>query len=145
MALDRLKQVADHVTATNSTSFPLDPLSTAEIEQAVAVVKRQHGQLAFNAVTVFEPPKKELQAWLANPGINPKPRRVADVVAIGRHGTVYDGLVDLKDRKVVKWETTEGVQPLVMFPSRSKGWQEITIPDYNGRSSDRRARGEGGS
>ena len=45
----------------------------------------------------------------------PRPRRVADVVAIATGGKVYDGLVDLKEGKIVKWGSTDGVQPLVVL------------------------------
>ena len=113
MALDRLKQVVDHVTATTPLPHPFDPLSATEIEKAVALVTREHGQLAFNAVTILEPRKKEMQAWLANPDHAPKPHRVADVVAIRKGGTVFDGLVDLNENKIMQWEATADVQPLV--------------------------------
>ena len=51
--------------------------------------------------------------WLEDPTHNSKPARVADVVAIAPGGKVYDGLVDLKERKIIKWEALDGVQPLV--------------------------------
>ena len=113
MVLDRLKQVAQHVTGTTPPPHPFDPLSAAEIEEAVALVNKEHGPLYYNAVTVWEPRKREMLAWLADPGHTNRPHRVADVVAIKRGGTVYDGLVDLDEGKILKWESTEGVQPLV--------------------------------
>ena len=113
MVLDRLKQVAQHVVGTQQPPHPFDPLSAAEIEKAVALVNKEHGPLYYNAVTVLEPRKKDMLAWLANPDHTPTPHRVADVVAIKKGGTVYDGLVDLDEEKVIKWESTEGVQPLV--------------------------------
>ena len=113
MVLDRLRQVTQHVTGTTPPPHPFDPLSASEIENAVALVKKEHGQLAFNAVTVCEPRKAQMLAWLADPNHAPRPHRVADVVAIQKGGTVYDGLVDLDEQKIIKWESTEGVQPLV--------------------------------
>ena len=113
MVLDRLKQVAQHVTGTTPPPHPFDPLSAAEIEEAVALVNKEHGPLYYNAVTVWEPRKREMLAWLADPDHTNRPHRVADVVAIKRGGTVYDGLVDLDEGKILKWESTEGVQPLV--------------------------------
>lgn len=113
MVLDRLRQVAQHVTGTTPPSHPFDPLSGAEIEKAVALVNNEHGPLYYNAVTVWEPRKAEMLAWLADPDHTNRPHRVADVVAIKRGGTVYDGLVDLDEDKILKWESTEGVQPLV--------------------------------
>lgn len=113
MVLDRLKQVAQHVTGTAPSPHPFDPLSALEIEKATAIVREEHGSLFFNAVTVWEPRKEEMLAWLADPEHTVRPHRVADVVAIGKGSKVYDGLVDLDEGKIVKWELTEDVQPLV--------------------------------
>lgn len=113
MALDRLKQAASHVTGLNEPPHPLDPLSASEIEQAVAIVRKEHPGLFFNAVTLWEPRKKEMMAWLQDPKNTPRPHRVADVVVIGRGSKVYDSIVDLTEQKIVSFELTEGVQPLV--------------------------------
>lgn len=113
MALDRLRSVAQHVTGNTSPAHPFDPLSNSEIETAVQIIRKEHGQLFYNAVTLWEPRKKEMMLWLADPQHIPRPSRVADVVAIARGGKVYDGLVDLKEGKIVNWESLDGVQPLV--------------------------------
>jgi primary-amine oxidase len=117
MALDRLKSVAQHVTGSAAPPHPFDPLTGAEIETAVAIIRKEHGQLFYNAVTLKEPPKVEMLKWLADPEHTPLPRRVADVVVIGKGSIVYDGHVDLKEGKLIKWEITEGVQPLVSSTS----------------------------
>jgi primary-amine oxidase len=54
-----------------------------------------------------------MMAWLATPDTVERPHRVADVVAIGRGSKVFDGTVDLEEKKILSWELTEGVQPLV--------------------------------
>ncbi|KAL8700856.1 MAG: hypothetical protein Q9201_005226 [Fulgogasparrea decipioides] len=113
MVLDRLKQVAHHVAGTGPPPYPLDPLSASEIEKSTAIIRKEHGSLFFNAVTVYEPRKAEMLAWLADPEHTPRPHRVADVVAIGKGSKVYDGLVDLDEEKIVQWELTEDVQPLI--------------------------------
>lgn len=113
MVLDRLKQVTQHVTGTTPPPHPFDPLSAAEIEKAVALVNKEHGPLFYNAVTIWEPRKTEMLAWLADPNHTNRPHRVADVVAIKKGGTLYDGLVDLDEDKLLKWESNEGVQPLI--------------------------------
>lgn len=113
MALDRLKSMAQHVTGLTPAPHPFDPLSNAEIESAVKIVRAAKGDLHFNAVTLWEPRKAEMTAWLASPDAAPRPKRVADVVAIAKGGHVVEGLVDLADGKLIKWETLEGVQPLV--------------------------------
>lgn len=113
MVLQRLKQVAQHVSGTGPPPHPFDPLSTSEIETVVAIVRNEHASLYFNAVTTLEPRKLEMLAWLADPDHSPRPRRVADVVATGKGSKVYDGLIDLDEGKIIKWENTDGVQPIV--------------------------------
>ncbi|KAF2463701.1 uncharacterized protein BDR25DRAFT_329522 [Lindgomyces ingoldianus] len=114
MALDRLKQASSHIMGQNEPPYPFDPLSEVEIEQAVAIIRKEHSGLFFNAVTLWEPRKVEMMAWLKDPKTAPKPHRVADVVAIGRGSKVYDGVVDLTEKEIVSWQRTEGVQPLIV-------------------------------
>lgn len=115
MVLDRLKQVAQHVTGTIPSPHPFDPLSAYEIDTAVAIVNKEHDSLYYNAIILHEPRKAEMLAWLADPDHSQKPRRVADVVAIEKRGRVYDGLVNLDDKTILQWELVEGSQPLVCF------------------------------
>ena len=113
MVLDRLKQVAQHVTGTQPPHHPFDPLTASEIDTAVAIVRKEHSSLYYNAVTLHEPRKEAMLAWLADPDHTPRPARIADIVAIGKGSKVYDGLVDLEEKKVLQWKAAEGVQPLV--------------------------------
>lgn len=132
---ERLSQLAAQLASRPIPPHPLDPLAASEIEYAVAVVRREHGQLGYNAVTLAEPKKNELKAWLADPENAPRPRRQAEVIAIGRSQEVYDGIVDLAEGKIIVWEKLEGVQPLVsrvklnmVIPTTNK------MADYDGRS-----------
>jgi primary-amine oxidase len=113
--VDRLQQMQGHLD-TGTLPHPFDPLSASEIEDAVCIVRKDHQSLFYNAVTLFEPKKAEMMAWLQDPISNRRPSRVADVVAIGPGSKVYDGIVDLDLRKIISWELTEGVQPLVPLP-----------------------------
>ena len=113
MVLDRLKNVAQHVIGTLPPPHPFDPLSATEIETAAAIVRQEHGSLYYNAITLLEPRKGEMVSWLADPEHTIRPRRVADVVAIGNGSKVYDGLVDLEEKKILRWDIMDGVQPLV--------------------------------
>ena len=113
MVLDRLRQVAQHVTGTTPPPHPFDPLSATEIEATTAIIAKEHEGLYYNAVTIHEPRKADMLAWLADPDHTHRPHRVADVVAIGKGSKVYDGLVDLEEKKIIKWELMDGVQPLV--------------------------------
>jgi primary-amine oxidase len=112
MATERLQSVAAHVAGT-SVPHPFDPLSNEEIEAVVAIVRKEKGDVLFNAVSLKEPPKKEMMKWLEDPKNTPRPTRIADIVALGKGSKVYDGLVDLKAGKVIEWLLLEGVQPLV--------------------------------
>jgi|TARA_R110002003_G_scaffold48_15_gene4049 primary-amine oxidase len=118
MALDRLKQAASHLTGQTGLPHPFDPLSEAEIEQAVAIIRKEHSDVFFNAVTLWEPRKAEMMKWLKDPEHNTRPARVADVVCIGRGSKVFEGIVDLNESKTISWEQKDGVQPLVCFGGR---------------------------
>ncbi|ODH44354.1 hypothetical protein ACO22_00889 [Paracoccidioides brasiliensis] len=114
MVLERLKQLAYQVDSTSPPPHPFDPLSSSEIDAAVAIIRAGYdGSLKINTLTLREPQKAEVVAWLADPQNNPRPHRAVDIVAISPGGKVYDGIVDLTDKKVLQWKHTEGVQPLI--------------------------------
>jgi primary-amine oxidase len=113
MVLERLKQIAQQVTNAVAPSHPFDPLSSLEIETVTSLIRAEKGSLFYNAVSLLEPKKAEMLNWLADPDHTPKPHRIADVVAIGKGSKVYDGHVDLDEQKIIKWEETPGVQPLI--------------------------------
>ncbi|KAJ5196931.1 Copper amine oxidase N2-terminal [Penicillium cf. viridicatum] len=113
MVLDRLQQLAHQVSATAPPPHPLDPLSTVEIDAVVGIVRKEYGPLNFNAVTLYEPRKAQMMAWVADPENAPRPARAADIVAIAPGGKIYDGVVDLDQKKIIKWQHTPNVQPLI--------------------------------
>ncbi|KAH7039574.1 peroxisomal copper amine oxidase [Microdochium trichocladiopsis] len=99
---------------SQADGHPLDPLTASEIKTAISVIRAEHDDVAFvNIVSLHEPRKAEMTAWLANPGKAPKPARVADIVVIATGGQVFDGLVDLPNRTVIKWELLDGLQPII--------------------------------
>lgn len=99
------------------TPYPFDPLSLEEIESTIATVKKAHGRVFFNVVSLHEPRKAEMTAWLADPKAAPRPARIADVVVIAPGGAVFDGLVDIKTYTITKWEKLDGLQPIVSRPA----------------------------
>ncbi|KAI1080019.1 copper amine oxidase [Whalleya microplaca] len=99
--------------AVDSVPYPLDPLNPQEIESAISVVKKAHGELFFNVVSLHEPRKAEMVRWLEDPTGTPRPARIADIVVIAPGGKVYDGLVDLASGKITKWELLDGLQPII--------------------------------
>lgn len=120
---------------------PFDPLSLDEIETAIALVKKAHGEVFFNVVSLHEPRKAEMTAWLAAPEKAPRPARIADVVVIAPGGTVYDGLVDIKSGKITHWEQLDGLQPIVssscdryMRVSEGGRGTDMAYADHHGRA-----------
>lgn len=95
------------------TPHPFDPLSREEIETVITSVKKAHGDVFFNVVSLHEPRKAEMSAWLADPEKSPRPARIADVVVIAPGGKVFDGLVDIKTSSIKHWEQLDGLQPIV--------------------------------
>lgn len=95
-----------------SPPHPFDPLDGAEIETAISVVKKAHGDGLFKSVSLQEPPKADMQRWLADQS-SPRPARVADVIYVDHDGKAHDGLVDVGAGTLLKWEYVPGVQPIV--------------------------------
>ncbi|KAI0553215.1 peroxisomal copper amine oxidase [Xylaria curta] len=91
---------------------PLDPLSKEEIQSVIGIVKKAHGELLFNVISLHEPRKAELTKWLENPS-SPRPSRIADVVVIAPGGKVYDGLIGIESGSITKWELLDGLQPII--------------------------------
>lgn len=105
---------AQTTTAAMVLPHPFDPLSADEISASVDIVKKYHsGPCYFNVVSLHEPRKAEMLRWLEHPSDSNRPARIADVVVILPDGKVYDGLVDLRAKKVTKWEKLDGLQPIV--------------------------------
>jgi primary-amine oxidase len=99
-------------TFQSAPPHPLDPLTGDEIAAVISVVKKAHGDVTFNVVSLHEPRKAEMTAWLANPHAAPRPARIADVVAIASGSKAYDGLVDIGAGKIARWEHADGQQPM---------------------------------
>ncbi|KAF7516775.1 hypothetical protein G7054_g14024 [Neopestalotiopsis clavispora] len=100
-------------TFAESDLHPFDPLTASEIEKAISIVKKAHGDVFFNVVALQEPRKAEMTAWLQGSSSAPKPKRVADVVVIAPGGKVYDGLIDMEAEKITSWELLDGLQPII--------------------------------
>jgi len=123
---------------------PFDPLNLAEIETAIGVIKKSHGDnLYFNVVSLHEPRKAEMTAWLASPETAPRPKRIADVVVIAPGNKVYDALVNLAETKILEWKLLEGEQPIVGItshrspPSQLEVETNLIVADHHGRTPAR--------
>jgi primary-amine oxidase len=91
-----------------STTGPLDPLSVAEMEQVVALVRahpRFHGAMRFSIVALVEPTKGRLRS-------PSRPDREAEVVVLdGREETAFRFRVNLATGAISEWERLDGIQP----------------------------------
>jgi primary-amine oxidase len=94
-----------------STGHPLDPLSAAEIRQAVAVLRRDRAvgdRWRFAGIELAEPLKPELAAW--RPG-DPVPRSALATCWNRDDGQAYTATVSLTGDEVTAFTHRPGVQP----------------------------------
>jgi primary-amine oxidase len=105
----------DPTSAPAENAHPLDPLTRAEIETAVAVVRgRQElgDGLRFISSMLREPSKESLRAFEEGGGAPP---RVAGLVLFDRGpGATYEALVDVDVADLIELKRVEGVQPAIM-------------------------------
>ena len=86
-----------------SASHPLDPLSAAELQAAVDLVRREHGldqRVLFETVALHEPEKQAVRSFTTGSEFE----REALVVVIDRSaGKNYEGIVSLTKGRMVSW------------------------------------------
>ncbi len=104
-------------TATGAATVrhPLEPLTVAELERAVALV-RGEGRLTdrarFPTVALHEPPKAAVLGFAEG---DPIPR-AADVVVLDKGtGQTFEVIVDLEQGAIRSWEEIPDAQPPVLW------------------------------
>ena len=118
-----------------ASAHPLDALSAAEIDAAVAILRAAgHADTTtrFPLITLAEPDKTAILAW--HPG-QPVTRNAFVIARQDR--TVYEGLIDLASGKLERWDAVPGVQP----PIGIEEWQDaqrVTMADPDWRAAMRR-------
>ena len=105
----------DSTAATAAVRHPLTPLTVAELERTIALV-RGEGRLSdrarFPTGALHEPPK---EAVLGFKDGDPIPR-AADVVVLDKStGTTYEVVVDLGEDAIRSWEEIPNAQPPVLW------------------------------
>ena len=94
-----------------SASHPLDPLSAAELQAAVDLVRREHGldqRVLFETVALHEPEKQAVRSFTTGSEFE----REALVVVIDRSaGKNYEGIVSLTKGRMVSWREITVGQP----------------------------------
>ncbi|RSL89387.1 hypothetical protein BHE90_017169 [Fusarium euwallaceae] len=102
---------------------PFDPLSPKEITKAAAIVRSLFPGVApnFRVITLQEPPKDDMIAFLGGPDLNqapgPRPARVARVQVVTRRGDnpthLTELLIDLQSGQPIKRLELPGRHPYI--------------------------------
>ncbi|MBT5435424.1 MAG: primary-amine oxidase [Rhodospirillaceae bacterium] len=99
---------------TIEVKHPLDPLTPDELEQVIAIVRRETSideRALFETVMLQEPDKSVVRAFRDSQAI----RRDAFVAVQDRTaGKVFEGRVSLDDDRLVSWEYLPGVQTRII-------------------------------
>jgi primary-amine oxidase len=98
--------------AEPAPAHPLDPLTTAEIDRAADILKRERNlpdDVLFPALTLNEPPKGQV---LAGKSV---PREAFAVVFNHKTNKTSEAVVDLTAGHVTRFEEVSGVQPRILF------------------------------
>lgn len=97
------------------TAHPLDPLSAAEIEATVAIVRADAGldsSAWFETVTLEEPTRDELSAYARGTAVA---RRAFVACYEPSSGRTLDGVVDLDARRIVRFDPVPGAQARIVL------------------------------
>ena len=97
------------ITAQANTAYPLDPLTAAEINKVVSILKSNkliNGRQLFNIINLKEPPKKEVLAY--KPGMPYRREAFCSFYDFGVNG-VTEAVVDLNAGTVVSSKNISNV------------------------------------
>lgn len=106
----------DTTFVVERTPSPLNPLSAAEIQATVDILKasgRYQAGYRFTEISVKTPPKDQVWNFALTGQPVQAPRQAAFVVLDGKK--VIEGAVDLAARKVVGWKEVEGAHGMVLL------------------------------
>lgn len=102
-------------TSAAEASHPLDPLSEAEIADAVKILRAASNfpkDAFFSTVQLNEPPKREVLNFKAGA---PFRREAFAIILDRKQNRTYEAVVDLPAHKIVSWEEVVGVQPPILY------------------------------
>jgi primary-amine oxidase len=92
---------------------PLDPLTKAEIEKAVRLLRAAPGfapQMRFVTVALHEPPKDEILRFAPD---HPIDREAFAILLDPGDGATYEAVVSLSGESIRSWRHIPGVQPSI--------------------------------
>lgn len=118
-------------------THPLDPLSAAEIESTVKILKAMPDfpkEVLFSTVQLNEPPKAEVWNYKAGTPF----RREAFAVVMDRpRNKTFEALIDLRAKKIISWKEIADVQPLI-FDSEYEDLRKIVKADSRWQAAMRK-------
>jgi primary-amine oxidase len=106
--------IAELSPSLSQTAHPLEPLTIAEIEAAVAIVRREQGAgnaFRFPCVTLHEPPKAEVLRYQPGDLID---RQAFLILLDNSTGNTYEAIVSLTQQQGLSWTHIPNVQPNIM-------------------------------
>ena len=102
-------------TSPAETAHPLDPLSSSEIDSAVAILRAQRTlgeKVRFESVVLNEPAKESVLSPNGSAAVG----REAFIILLDNDtGATHEAVVSLTEGKVTSWIHIPGVQPRLMM------------------------------
>jgi primary-amine oxidase len=103
-----------------SLAHPLEPLTAAEIAQAVAIVRDRQSlgdSYRFPCVTLHEPLKSQVLSFQSG---DPVYRQAFLILLDNATGHTYEAIVSLTEEKILSWQHIPNVQPNIMADELSE-------------------------
>ncbi|KAL1931914.1 hypothetical protein VTP01DRAFT_8970 [Rhizomucor pusillus] len=107
------------MTAGQQSKHPLDPLTTEEIRAVSTIIRKERPNeiFVFSSISLKEPPKDRMMAFLGWDTSRPKPesieREALAIVMDRPSGLVHEMTVSLTQAKIADWKRMEGMQPTI--------------------------------
>ena len=106
----------DQTFQVEKRPHPLNALTADEIKQAVEIVKASADfkpNTRFTQIALAEPEKAKVWDFVLNGTAVDAPRQAKIVMLDGKH--VIESLVDLKDKKILRWEPVKDAHGMVLL------------------------------
>ncbi|HCM9177506.1 TPA: primary-amine oxidase [Enterobacter kobei] len=106
----------DQTFQVEKSPHPLNALTADEIKQAVEIVKASADfkpNTRFTQIALAEPEKAKVWDYVLNGTAVDTPRQAKIVMLDGKH--VIESLVDLKDKKILRWEPVKDAHGMVLL------------------------------
>jgi primary-amine oxidase len=112
---------------TTAIKHPLEPLTAAEVQLAVSLLKEQRKvtpTTRFVSVSLKEPDKEFVRRFTEH-SANPLRREAFAVLHDNSTNSCYEAMLSLTDRKLLSWEHIPGVQPTMTMDEQIECEQAV--------------------